>query len=310
MELRHLRYFVTVAEELNFTRAAERLGLGQPPLSQQIRQLEEEIGSPLFHRLSRGVELTDVGRAFLSDARAILDHMERAKATAQRVARGEEGVLRIGFTVSTSSHPLIPTVIRDYQARFPGVAVSLEVTNSALLADSVRHGQVDAAFVRTPVSDSDGLTIYPMLTEDLLVALPFGHPLAAKAAIPLTAIADQGFILPLRPTAPGLYDMTIAACQRAGFSPRVTHEVGEFPPLLHLVASGMGVTIVPASLQYMYPSVVSYRRIEGDTPHTQISIIQRSNERSAAVRNLVAMARHAAREGHVAGGSPGSVMNG
>ncbi len=296
MELRHLRYFTTVAEELHFTRAAERLGLGQPPLSQQIRQLEQEIGSPLFHRRSRGVELTDVGEALLKDAREILDHMERAKATAQRVARGEEGMVRIGFTVSTSYHPLIPSVIRDYRAQYPHVVTSLEVMNSASLADAVEDGQIDAAFVRTPMSEHDGLTIQPLLAESLVIALPNGHRLATSETVALAGLRDQDFIMHPRRVATGLYDATIAACQRAGFTPHVVHEVAEFPPLLNFVAAGLGVAIVPASMQHMHLESVSYRTIEGDVPTAEISIIRRSNEGSTATRNLVALARRLARD--------------
>jgi DNA-binding transcriptional LysR family regulator len=125
MELRHLRYFVAAAEELHFRRAAERLGIAQPALSQQIQQLEQEIEALLFHRLTRGVELTDAGKAFLDDARAILEDVEQAKAKAQRVARGDQGMIRIGFTGSASFNPIVPGVIQDYRARFPGIAVSL-----------------------------------------------------------------------------------------------------------------------------------------------------------------------------------------
>jgi len=295
MDFRHLRYFVTVAEELHFTRAAERLGLGQPPLSQQIRQLEQEIGSALFHRLARGVELTDVGKVFLEDARAILEHLERAKATAQRVARGEEGMVRVGFTMSTSCHPLVPTVLRQYGARYPGIAVSLEVNISSALAEAVRQGQIDLAFVRTPFAERAELAIHPLLREELLVALPSTHPLAAREAVPLAALADEDFVFYPRRSAPGLYDTTIAACERAGFTPRVV-QVVEFPPLMSLVAAGLGVSIVPTSMQHMHPPVVTYRAIEGEAPGGQISVIHRSNEGSAAVRNLIAMARQAARD--------------
>jgi DNA-binding transcriptional LysR family regulator len=141
MELRHLRYFVAAAEELHFRRAAERLGIAQPALSQQIQQLEQEIEALLFHRLTRGVELTDAGRVFLEAARAILEHVEQAKAKAQRVARGDQGMIRIGFTGSASFNPIVPSVIQDYRGRFPGIAVSLVESGTSQLVDSLRAGR-------------------------------------------------------------------------------------------------------------------------------------------------------------------------
>ena len=295
MELRHLRYFVTVAEELHFTRAAERLGLGQPPLSQQIRQLEEEIGSPLFHRLSRGVELTDVGRVFLKGVVAVLADLERAKFAAQRTARGEEGEVRIGLTVSTSCHPLVPAIVRDFEIRFPAVRVSLDVANSTMLAEAVREGRMDAAFVRTPFAEREGLSIFPLVDEELLVALPGAHPLAERERVPLGALAGEDIVLYPRRSAPGLYDAVIAACRDAGFEPRVVQEA-ESPALLGLVAAGLGLSIVPVSMQHMRPPLVAYRSIEGEALTAQISLIQRANDPSAAVRNLAIMARHAAKD--------------
>src|SRR5579862_8063932 len=161
MELRHLRYFVAVAEEGHITRAAARLGLQQPPLSQQIQALETELDAQLFHRKPRGVELTDAGRALLTDARAILAQVEHAVATTRRTARGEQGRIAVGFTSSASFHPFVVRAIRSYRDAYPLVSLALEEGGTAELVEAVRRQQLDAAFIRTPVGDAPELVITP-----------------------------------------------------------------------------------------------------------------------------------------------------
>jgi DNA-binding transcriptional LysR family regulator len=294
MELRHLRYFVAAAEELHFRRAAERLGIAQPALSQQIQQLEQEIEALLFHRLTRGVELTDAGRAFVEDARIILDHVEQAKAKAQRVARGDQGMIRIGFTGSASFNPLVPGVIQDYRARFPGIAVSLIESGSSQLVDSLRAGRVDAAFIRSPSREVDGLFVVSIIEEEMLIALPSRHDLAASASLSLEALSGEPFILFPRANSPEVFDNIVLACRRAGFSPKIIQQAPEVASALNLIAAGEGVSIVPASMQHMQPQGVAYRAILGDAPRVPLSLAHRSNEPSAAVRNLAALARRTA----------------
>ena len=296
MELRHLRYFVAAAEELHFRRAAERLGIAQPALSQQIQQLEQEIEALLFHRLTRGVELTDAGRAFVEDARIILDHVEQAKAKAQRVARGDQGMIRIGFTGSASFNPLVPGVIQDYRARFPGIAVSLIESGSSQLVDSLRAGRVDAAFIRSPSREVDGLFVVSIIEEEMLIALPSRHDLAASASLSLEALSGEPFILFPRANSPEVFDNIVLACRRAGFSPKIIQQAPEVASALNLIAAGEGVSIIPASMQHMQPQGVAYRAILGDAPRVPLSLAHRSNEPSAAVRNLTALARRAAAE--------------
>ena len=154
MELRHLRYFLAVAEELNFTRAAEKLGINQPPLSLQIRQLEKEIGTPLFRRNPRGVELTNAGRLMLEEARIIFRQVERAKTGVQRRGRGETGRITIGSSGGTYFHPLIPTIIREYRTHYPDVVLFPAASNTPLLVVRLQAGQIDVALLRTPISDS------------------------------------------------------------------------------------------------------------------------------------------------------------
>src|ERR1700730_432511 len=253
MELRHLRYFVAAAEELHFRRAAERLGIAQPGLSPQVQQLEQEIEALLFHRLTRGVELADAGRVFLDDARAILEHVEQAKAKAQRVARGDQGMIRIGFTGSASFNPLVPGVIQDYRARFPGIAVSLVERGTSQLVAAVRDGHVDAAFIRSPGGQIDGLVVDMMLEEDMLIALPAAHPLAASASLTFASLAEQSFILFPRTNSPGLYAAIVSACQRAAFTPNVVQQAPEVASAVNLIAAGEGVSVIPASMQQLHP---------------------------------------------------------
>src|SRR3984885_2624437 len=175
MELRHLRYFVAVAEEGHVTRAAERLGMQQPPLSQQIQALERELAVQLFRRKPRGVELTDAGRALLDDARAILAHVDHAFATTRRTARGEQGRIAVGFTSSAPFHPFVPRVIRAFRESFPLVALTLDESGTTELIADLRNERVDAAFIRTHVADPIGLAVNPLLEEAMLVAMPSAH---------------------------------------------------------------------------------------------------------------------------------------
>ena len=179
MELRHLRYFIAVAEERHVTRAAERLGMQQPPLSQQIRALERELDVQLFRRLPRGVELTDAGAALLADARAILSHVDHAFATTRRTARGEQGQVAVGFTSSAPFNPFVPRIIRAYRDAFPLVSLTLDEGGTTDLIDDLRSERIDAAFIRTAIADQEGLVVSTLLQEAMVLALPRGHALAA-----------------------------------------------------------------------------------------------------------------------------------
>src|ERR1700722_11676130 len=205
MELRHLRYFVAVAEEGHVTRAAERLGIQQPPLSQQIRALERELDAQLFHRKPRGVELTPAGRTFFEEARAILARADAAVAATRRAARGETGRNGLGFTSSASFHPFVPRSIRAFREQHPGVAFSLEESGTTELVEALLANRIDAAFVRSPFGDSPGIIVRPLLEETMVAALPSGHGLSTGGEpLPLAALAGETFILSRPPVRPGL----------------------------------------------------------------------------------------------------------
>jgi DNA-binding transcriptional LysR family regulator len=282
MELRHLRYFVAIADAGHFTRAAKTLGIGQPPLSQQIQQLERELGTPLFKRLPRGVQLTEAGQAFVDDARRILRDVEQATERVRRVARGELGRIRVGMINSAPFHPLIPQVIREFRRRHPNVAFSLEERTTPGLVTAVRNETVDVAFVRPIHGSHEGLDIETVIDEDMVVALPSGHPLASRARVPLMALSIEPFVLFSPAVGAGLHDEIVAACRTAGFSPRVVQEASQVTSIVNLVASGLGVSILPASMQHMHTEGVMFRPIQRPVPKARLSLIYRHGDRETA----------------------------
>lgn len=297
MELRHLRYFVAVAEHGHITRAAESLGIQQPPLSQQIKALEQELGVLLLRRRPRGVELTDAGSAFLERARVILGEVDRAFASTRRTARGEEGRVVVGFTSSAPFHPFVPRVIRMFREASPHVSLVLEESGSSDLVQGLHNEIIDAAFIRSPVADVVGLLVQPLLDEKMLVALPTGHPLATQLTDPLmlAELASHTFILYKRPGAPGLYDSIITACRGAGFSPRVGQEAPRIVSTLNLVAAGLGVSIVPESLRRLQMDGVVYREL-ADSAHLAAPLILacRRGENAAAVQRFIDVVQRSA----------------
>ena len=298
MEFRHLRYFIAVAEEGHITRAAERLGMQQPPLSQQIKALERELGVQLLRRLPRGVEPTDAGRAFLTEARVILAQIEHAFASTQRTARGELGRIAIGFTSSAPFHPFVPRVIRAFRETSPLVSLALDEDGTTRLIQNLREDRVDVAFIRTPVADPAGLVVDPLLEEKMVVALPDQHALALRddnEGLDLKCLAGETFIVYRRPSGPGLYDAIFAACHAAGFSPLVGQEAPRIVSTLNLVAAGLGLSLVPASLRRMHMDGVTYRAIKGDNqPVAPLHLASRRDEASQVVRRFLRLARQTA----------------
>ena len=298
MELRHLRYFVAVAEELHFRRAAERLGIKQPPLSLQIRQLERELDTSLFHRLTRGVELTESGVLLFDEARGILDQVKRIKAGVQSRARGETGNIHLGFAGATCFQPLVPGIIRAHRERYPSVLVSPEERNTPVLIAGLRSGEIDVAFIRPPLSDGEGLEVELLVEEPMVIVLPESHPRAGDRTMPLAALAEETLILFPRTAGPGLHDAIIASCQQAGFSCKLGQDAPQISTMVHMVAAGFGVSIVPQSIAQIHLAGVAYIHIEGDAPRAPISLAYRRDDRSTSVRNFLASARRHSRTAH------------
>ena len=305
VELRHLRYFVAVAEEGHITRAAERLGMQQPPLSQQIKAIERELDVQLLRRKARGVELTNAGRAFLQEARTMLAQLDRAVETTRSAARGEQGRLCVGVTSTAPLHPLVPRAIRAFREAVPMVSLTLEECLSNELVERLQNESMDAAFIRTSRSGEDGLMVHALLEEAMVVAMPSTHVLAQGnrgTAVSLRRLANETFIL-YGPPGTGMYDATIAACLAAGFNPRVgnlgasTQQAPRITSTLSLVSAGLGISFVPSSLQRVNIDGVVYRPLKGAAqPTAVLNLASRRGDPSVVVRQFISVVRRVAKD--------------
>ncbi|MDF5718530.1 MAG: LysR family transcriptional regulator [Rhizonema sp. NSF051] len=290
MELRHLRYFVTLAEELHFGRAAERLHIAQPPLSQQIRQLEIELGFDLFHRTKRKVQLTVAGLVFLEEAQQILKQLEQAIQIGRQTSRGEIGQLAIGF-VSSAGYNVLPKILRTFRISLPGVVLELRELTTFQQVQWLRERRIDVGFIRPPIEET-GFSTETIFREPLVVALPETHPLANKLNLSLASLCSEPFILFSRINAPGLYDTLISLCQQAGFSPMVVQEAIQMQTIVSLVAAEIGVAIVPASLQHLQRTGVVYKILQEATPEVPLNMIWRQNDISPTVQQFIEVVRN------------------
>lgn len=289
MELRHLRYFVTLAEELHFGRAAERLHIAQPPLSQQIRQLEVKLGFQLFHRTKRTVQLTEAGQVFLGEVQQIFQQLDRAIQVGRKTSRGEMGQLVVGF-VSSTAYNVLPTILRTFRTHVPDVSLELHELSTEQQLQWLREGRIDVGFLRPPV-DEDTFSVATIYQEPLVVALPEAHPLANGASVSLRSLSSELFIFFPRSIAPGLYDQIISLCQQADFSPTVAQEAMQMQTIVSLVAAEMGIAIVPESLQHLQRTGVVYKAIQEPTSKVAIAMIWRCNDTSPTVQRFLEVVR-------------------
>lgn len=290
MELRHLRYFTALARELSFTRAAQHLNVSQPPLSQQIRDLETELGTRLFNRTSRRVELTAAGEVFLEHARAILERVEQARGQASAMGAGHAGHLEIGLSGSLLLGPL-PLIIAAYRRSVPRVAVVLHEMTPAAQLVALRDRRIDVSFSRTAVND-DALASELAWRDPVVVALPRGHRLAASRRLALPDLKDEEFVS-LRLDSSGFALYLHDCCVEAGFVPRTSQQVVESQAIPSLVAAGLGVALVPASLQRVHRRGVAYRGLARKPPRADVYAIQRRAETSPVVRGFFAKLKEA-----------------
>lgn len=290
MELRHLRYFAAVAAERNFTRAAEQLGIGQPPLSQQIKSLERELGVELFVRTPQGAELTPAGAAFLVEARRVLEGAERAQQAAQRAARGESGQIRVGFTGSAAFNPVVPALIQRYTTRFPDVALTLDEANTPALLLGLVQGRLDAVFFRPGATPPEGVEVHALPDEPMKIVLPSSHALAARRRLPLSALAHEPFVLVPSPAGIAMHDEIVRACAEAGFTPRLAQPAPQLASVVNLVAAGLGVSIVPAAIAQVQVKGVRYLDVTGVRMRARLALGWRAGETAATVREFVALA--------------------
>lgn len=290
MELRHLRYFVTVAEESNFTRAAARLKIAQPPLSQQIHSLEDELGVRLFDRSSRGVVLTAAGRAFFDEAKATLQSAQRAQAAARHGASGKTGTLKLGYTGTASFHAEFRGSLRTFRTRYPGVALVLQEGVTTELVKDVVAGTIDLAFIRPGAINFDDVDTVQLEDEEMVGVLPSDHPMAMRSRIPLRALAKEPFLLFSRAVGPGWFDEVIGACKKAGFEPKISHEVPQLYSVGILVAAGLGVSLVPSSIaEQVHVPGIRYVKITDPTPKARLALISSPSANSPPVQNFLAL---------------------
>ncbi len=299
MELRQLRYFAAVAEELHFGRAARRMNISQPPLSMQIRNLEEELGLSLFRRTSRSVTLTPEGRLFYDDVSKILKQLGTAVDTVQKAAKGQAGSLSMAF-VSPAMDTFLPAAVHSFRRHRPGIVLSFEelATNDQLKA--LRESRIQVGFLRLFHHDLKDLRTQVIWTESYVVALPKGHPLGGKSRINLCDLEGTPMIMYPRASQPALYDRIMGICQKAGFAPDVSQEAMTKHTTTALVAAGMGAAIVPASSENFRKDGIVYRPINDALPRVEISMVWRADEESAA---LSCFLNHMATAFHCPGGS-------
>lgn len=275
MELRHLRYFVMTAQLQSFTKAAEALHIAQPPLGQQIRALEEEIGTPLFHRQGRGIVLSDAGRVFWAAAVEILARVDQAKEQALSAARGEVGTLTLGLTESASYNEAVTALLRRFRQAYPAVQLQLVEDGSESLIRRLDNGEVDAVIVRPPYSHPGERVIQQLSAEALVAVLPAEHPLAGRASIALTELRDERFILFSRKSGYGLSADVVAACRSHGFTPTIQQEAPQVASAINLAAAGLGIAIVPASMQTLHRPGLAFVALQLGMPITALQLAVR-----------------------------------
>jgi DNA-binding transcriptional LysR family regulator len=281
-----LHAFVVLAEELHFGHAAARLGIAQPPLSQQIRRLEEKVGHPLFHRESGRVTLSAAGRELLPAAQRALADLADGLAAARSAGSGETGVLRIGFAASLAL-TVLPGLLRAYRERFPDVRLDIREMTSSPQLTALREGAIDIGLLREPPDDETEFGFRVVLREPFVAVLPGGHPLAARRVVPLASLADAPFVLLPRAVGPQLHDRIVSLCEEAGFTPRIAARAVEWQTMCALVQAGLGVTLAPASIRRIRLDGVAYRRITPGDARTRVAVAWRRNDPSPLVANLL-----------------------
>jgi len=288
LELRHLRYFVAVAEELHFGRAARRLNLAQPPLSQQIRQLEDLVGCALLVRTSRSVQLTPAGAAFLDRARRTLRNVQDDVQEARSIARGARGVLRIGFAGSAIL-TVLPGLLGRYRAQEPNVELNLRESFTAQVVDGLLSGALDAGIVRD-MEPVPGLHAHVIASEPFVAVLPADHPEAGRASVPVTVLRDRPFVYYPRSAGARAYEKPLSVCEAAGFRPVASQEASQWLTILRLVGAGLGVSLAPACVAGVAPANVVCLPLQGVSLESELQVVRRTDDRRPLVRSFEALA--------------------
>jgi DNA-binding transcriptional LysR family regulator len=281
MELRHFRYVIAVAEELNFGRAAERLNICQPPLSHQIRLLEEELGVKLFERTKRRVEVTEAGRRLVDEARKVLAQVEQAAKVASRTSKGELGHLSLGMIWEQK---LLVEALRVFAKRYPEVHVDLHRLSAPEQAQAIAEGRLHVGFMIASAIRNPSLVYETLGWDPLVVGLPERHHLAALERVPLRALADERYIMFQRDINPNIYDDIIAVCRNAGFSLNIFHQVNNIYSSMALVAAGLGVALFPGAVRDVGRRGVVYRQLQGRMPKMESILAYKAGTPVGATR--------------------------
>jgi len=289
MELRQIRSFLSIAETLHFGRTAELIHLSQPALSLQIRALEEEIGVRLFERDRRKTTLTAAGLTFRDDVTSTVSQLEQAIRRARLAADGKLGLLRIGF-ISTAGNEIVPRLVRRFRDLNPDVVFSL---SNILTTDQIRMlavGSLDVGFLRLPIGEHPELEVVEVHREPFVIVTPLSHRLAKRKKVSLHELSDESFVMYERSHAPGFHDVIFGMLRDAGVVPNVCQTAGQMPTLISLVDSGMGISILPASVVTNSVASVVACQIAGTVPRSKIAIAMNNGNRSAIVRNFRSLA--------------------
>ena len=289
-DFRQLRYFVAVAEELSFTRAAQRLHISQPPLSQQIQALEQDLGTRLFDRDKRNVALTDPGRILLEQARQILAQAEQARAHVSDAAAGFSGALRLAYTISVTFHRALPQTLLRFREHAPKVRMQLQEMYSEPQFTALRAEQIDVGFVRDePRHESDARTLRIDVIdyEALVLAVPSGHPLSGQDSVQFAALANEVFVSQPRELAATLYDRLVQLAGKAGFHPLIGQQAQQINGLLALVAAGIGLALVPASMRAVQLGGVSYVSLEDPDAYLLLAVASRKDNPSPVLAKFL-----------------------
>lgn len=295
MELRHLRYFAAVAEELHFGKAAERLHMAQPPLSQQIRMLEAELGVALFHRTNRRVHLTEAGGAFLEEVYRLFAQLDRAVRTARRANRGEIGRLRLGF-VNSATYQVLPAICRAFRREYPDVVLDLQEHTSDFRLETLENGSLDVGLYRADAEHfrpqlPSTLSMTTISREPLAIVLPAGHHLAGTGAISVAALAKEPFVLSPQRVYPSYHDQIMRLCMGVGFTPRIVQEPILLTTIMSLISAGIGVSIIPISLRHLEWSGVSFAHIVEPDAVSDMVAIWRRDDASPVLRAFLDIMR-------------------
>jgi len=288
-ELRHLRYFCALVEEKNFERAAARLGIAQPGLSQQILALEDIVGTPLLDRRKRSVQLTTTGLLLFEDAQKILAQADATVMALKRAGRGETGRISIGYVASAAYSGMFTSSLAAFRAAYPDVELQLVEMEMRQQMAKISEGELDFGYIRPPAPIPEGLTTAVILKEPLVAALPEGHPLAHRSQIDLSELSSATFITPRQPPDVGFHSNTIEACGEAGFAPNISAVGRDFTTIASMVAVGLGLALVPASMRCLQLPGIRYVNLANSQATSNLAVAHRKAETSSPVRTFISL---------------------